>query len=342
MKAVVMTAVGEADVLDVRDVPDPTPAAGEVVLEVHSAALNHLDIWVRRGARQGLDLPWIIGSDAAGVVAECGAGVEGVSAGQEVVLNAGLDCEDPRFPDGQEHRLVSNIVGMVRPGTFAEKVAVPAYVLHPKPEHLSFAQAAAMSLDHLTAWRMLFSRAKLRAGETLLVHGIGGGAALAALQLGRLAGAMVFVTSSSKDKLAKATELGAKAGIDYTHQDVADAVLDLTDGRGVDVICDSVGAATWETNFRAARRGGRIVHCGVTSGSEATADIRVLYWKQLSVLGSTMGSQEEFAALLSAVEANGLEPVIDSTWPMEKIREATGRMERGEQFGKIVLDCAPD
>lgn len=341
MQAVVINKFGDVDTLELRDVAEPSAGPGEVVLEVRTAALNHLDVWIRKGMKEQLPLPWTPGSDAAGVVTEVGHGVTGQEVGREVVLNAGLDRLDPAPTPAGEPRRTEGIIGLSRPGTFAERLAVPAWCVHPKPGHLDWSEAAALPLDHLTAWRMVFSRARLQPGETVLIHGIGGGAALAALQWTVLAGGRAIVTSSSDEKLHRARELGAAEGIDYRRtEDVAAAVLDATAGRGVDVAIDSVGAATWAINFQAVRPGGRIVHCGVTSGAETTVSIQQLYWKQLSVLGSTMGSQEEFADMLRAVEARQLRPVIDSTFPLAKVRQATARMEAGEQFGKIVMMVA--
>ncbi|MCE5324865.1 MAG: zinc-binding dehydrogenase [Planctomycetaceae bacterium] len=338
MKAAVLERFGEVDAIAVREIERPRPGPGEALLEVRAAALNHLDIWVRRGARKDVPLPWVLGSDAAGVVAELGPGARGLEIGQEVVMHAGLDRLVADAPLSHGRRMTEALIGVARRGAFAQYVAVPDYCLHPKPAHLDFAAAAAICVDHLTAWRMVFSRAHLIAGESVLIHGIGGGVALAALQLVTAAGGLAIVTSSSDEKLARAREMSAAVGINYrTAADVADAVLAATDGRGVDVVIDSVGAATWPINFKAARRGGRIVHCGVTGGAEATADVSALYWKQLSVLGATLGSQEEFDELLRMMSIRKMAPVIDSTWPLEQIHQATERMEAGQQFGKIVL-----
>ena len=341
MKAAVIHEHGELDRIRVEDIPEPKAGQGEVVLEVRSAALNHLDIWVRKG-RPGvtLTMPYVLGSDAAGVVVELGPGTHGVKVGDEVILNPGLSCgfcESCRR--GQQSECASfSIVGAGRPGTFAEKVAVPFCNVFPKPAHLSFDEAAALPLSYQTAWRMLMSRAGLKPGETVLIHGIGGGVALAALQLAKLAGAEVIVTSSSDEKLSRAAGLGADHTVNYkTAKDVAAIVKDITGGRGVDVVVDSVGAGTWDTNFNLVRRGGRNVMCGVTTGGQAPTNLRALYWNQLTIMGSTMGSHEDFRLMLRAVAAAGLEPVIDSVHPLENVAEATGRMEAGEQFGKIVL-----
>lgn len=340
MKAAVIETHGGAEVIRVRDVPRPKAERGEVVLAVRAAAMNHLDVWVRTSERFALDFPHVIGSDAAGVVAELGGGVEGVAEGDEVILYPGLYCGRCAFCRASEQSLCESfgIIGAARAGTFAEFVAVPAANLLPKPATLSFEQAAALPIAYLTAWRMLITRAELRPGRTVLIHGIGGGVALAALQIAKLAGATAIVTSSSDDKLRRAAALGADGGINYrAAEDVAARVRQLTGGRGVDAAFDSVGAATWPTNFQALRKGGCVVLCGVTSGASAETDLQALYWNQLSVLGSTMGSLSEFAEMLRGVSAGGLEPVIDTVEPLDRAREAAERMERGEQFGKILL-----
>jgi NADPH:quinone reductase-like Zn-dependent oxidoreductase len=230
-------------------------------------------------------------------------------------------------------------MGLGRQGAFAQRVAVPVSNICAVPEHLTPHEAAALPLAYLTAWRMLMSRGHLRPGETLLIHGIGGGVAIAGLQLGRLAGAEVIVTSSKASKLERARELGADHCINYADtRDVGSAVKDLTRGRGVDLVLDTTGAATWSVNFAAVRRGGRIVHCGVTTGKTAEVDISALYWNHITVMGSTMGSDEEFRAMVKAVSAAKLRPVVDSVYPLSDAKAAMGRMEKGEQFGKIVLE----
>ncbi len=341
MKAVTIQEHGGLDCVRVEKITRPRAAHNEVILEVRAAALNHLDIWVR-GGRPGLsiEMPHILGSDAAGVVAELGPGVEGVRVGDEVLLNPGLSCGFCEFCNRGEQSecLTFGIVGMTRPGTFAERVAVPAANLHPKPSHLNFREAAALPLAYVTAWRMLMTRAKLRPGESILIHGIGGGVALAALQLAKLVSAEVIVTSSSDEKLARAKELGADHTINYnTTRDVAAHVREVTSGRGVDVAFDTVGAATWRIDFSAVRRGGRIVLCGVTSGASAQTNLQKLYWNQLAILASTMGSHEDFRQMLRAIRIARLKPVIDSVEPLDRCKEAMARMEEGDQFGKIVL-----
>lgn len=340
MKAAVIHANGDVNQVTTADVPAPNPGPGEVLIKVHAAALNHLDIWVRKG-RPGVTLafPHVLGSDAAGAVAAVGEGVSQVKIGDEVVLDPGLSCGqcEACLRGEQSECATFTILGLGRAGTFAEYVVVPATNVLRKPKHLSWEEAAALPLAYATAWRMLFSRARLSAGETLLVHGVGGGVALAALQLGRATGANVIVTSSSQAKLDRAMALGAQHALPYGGGDLAQRILAATGGRGVDVVLDAVGAATWPVNFEVARKGGRIVHCGVTTGATVEANISALYWKQLTLLGSTMASREDLRRLLLAVESSGLRPVVDQIFPLHEAREAQARMEAGDQFGKIVL-----
>lgn len=340
MKAAGIQSHGELDQVTLFDLPEPQPIPGEVVVNVKAAALNHLDIWMRKGrAGVSLPMPHVLGSDAAGTVHAVGEGVSGWKPGDEVVVNPGLDCGQCEFCLRGQHSECAafTIVGMGRPGTFAEFVRVPARNLQPRPLHLSWEEAAALPLAYLTAWRMLIAQGGLRAGETVLIHGIGGGVAVAALQLATLAGAQCVVTSSSVDKLARASELGAAHGVLYGGGGVVESVMDHTGGRGVDLVVDTVGAATWNINMEVLRKGGRSVHCGVTTGPHVEVNLSTIYWKQLSVIGSTMGSHDDFRALLSAVNATGLKPVVDSVMSLEEARAAQGRMEVGGQFGKIVL-----
>jgi len=340
MKAIVITENGELDKVKRADIAKPRPGNGEVLIEVKSAALNHLDIWVRKGRRGvTLSMPHVLGSDAAGVVSEIGAGVEGIAVGDEVLVNPGLSCGKCEYcRSGEQSECESfGILGMIRPGIFAEYVVVPAGNVYRKPAHLNFDESAALPLSYVTAWRMLMRRAELKPGQTLLIHGIGGGAALAALQLAKPAGAVVIVTSSSDEKLKRAEQLGADHRINYKISDVASAVKDITGGRGVDVVFETVGAATWPVDFACVRRGGKIVICGVTSGPKADTNLQALYWNQVTIMGSTMGSNEDFRGMLSAISAIKMKPMIDSVFSLDRFYEAMTKMEQGAQFGKIVL-----
>lgn len=346
MKAAVILEHGGLENLRIENIEGPRLDDDEVLIDVQAAALNHLDIWIRKG-RPGLELPMphVLGSDACGIVREAGARVGTVKPGDRVIINPGLSCEACEFcMRGQQSECINfGIVGMSRPGTCAESVSVPASCVYLAPEHLTSEEAAALPLAYVTAWRMLMSRGRLQPGETVLIHGIGGGVALAALQLAKLAGGRAIVTSSSNQKLNQAREFGAEHTINYADSpDVGAAVFDLTDGRGVDLIIDTVGAATWPVNFAAARRGGRVVHCGVTTGAETAVNISALYWNHLTIMGSTMGSQEDFRQMLSAISGAGLRPVIDKAYPLSEARTAQARMEAGEQFGKIVLTVGSD
>ncbi len=344
MRAAVIHDHGGADRITIEEVPDPRPGPGEVTVALRAAALNHLDIWVREGRRGGgLPRPHVLGSDGAGVVIELGSGVFGVDEGDEVVLYPGLSCRRcDACLRGQPSECVEfGVLGAQRWGTYAERVCVPAVSLHRKPLTLGFDEAAALPVAYLTAWRMLCTRARAQAGESVLIHGIGGGVGLAALQIAKLLGAHVIATSSSDTKLAHAVELGADHVLNYARTaDIAAAVRELTDGHGVDVALDAVGAATWPIDLAAVRKAGRIVLCGVTTGAEVAANLQAIYWNQLTILGSTLGSDAEMRQLLRAVEANQFSPVIDSAVPLGEVRAATERMERGEQFGKIVVEVS--
>jgi len=343
MKAAVISEHGSLDVLKVKDVPEPTPGPDDVLLKVLCAGLNHLDIWVRKG-RPGasLQMPHVLGSDAVGVVESVGERVDSVAVGDEVVVYPGLGCGHCEFcVRGWQNLCTSfGIIGLSRPGTFAERVAVPAANVHPKPPHLSREEAGGFALAYLTAWHMLVGRARIRAGDTLLIHGIGGGVALCALQLARLLGAEVIVTSSSADKLSRARELGAHSAVNYREEDVPARVKDVTAGRGVDVAFDTVGAATWPLDFTCVRRGGTIVICGITTGPVAETNLQALYWNQLTVLGSTLGSRAELGQMARAVTVNKLRPVVDEVFPLVRARDAMGKMEAGQQFGKLVLSTS--
>ena len=341
MKAVFLTAHGGNDVLSYGDRPDPEPGAGEVLVKIEAAALNGLDIFVRNGIPGvPVTFPHVPGADGTGVVEALGPGVKGPAPGTRVVLQPGLSCGTCEFCLAGERSLCVSfrILGEHLPGTFAEKVAVPRANVYPAPSRLSPEKAAAFPLVGLTAWRMLVTRAALRPGETVLVHGVGGGVSTFAVQIAKLCGASrVFVTSSSEEKLAHARALGADEAINYKTADVGKAIRELTNKRGVDVVVDSVGAATWRHSLTAAAKKGRIVTCGATSGPNPEEEIRIIFWKQLSILGSTMGTDAEFAAMLKAVEAGRIDPVVDSEFPLADARKAYERMASGAAFGKIVL-----
>ena len=322
MKAVRIHEEGGPDVLRYEDAPDPEPGPGEVLLRLRAASLNHLDVWLRRGL-PSVPKPRILGADGAGVVEALGPGADGVREGQRVVLNPGLD-------DG------ALIVGEHMDGTHAELIAVPAEYVHPIPDGLSFEEAAAFPLVFATAYRMLATRAALREGEWVLVWGIGAGVSTAALAIAKALGARAVVTSTRPEKLGRARELGADAAV-LTDADVVEEVRRLTDGRGADVVVEHVGEATWKSSLQAVRKGGRITVCGATSGPNPAANLHRIFWKQLTILGSTMGTREDFAAVLDLVTSGRARPVVDRVYPLAEAAAAHERLERGEQVGKVVL-----
>jgi NADPH:quinone reductase-like Zn-dependent oxidoreductase len=322
MKAVRIHEDGGPDVLRYEDVDDPDAGPGEVLVRLRAASLNRLDVWLRRGL-PSVPKPRILGADGAGVVEGLGPGADGFRPGQRVVLNPGLD-------DG------ARIVGEHMDGTHAELIAVPAEYVHPIPNDLSFEEAAAFPLVFVTAYRMLVTRAGLREGEWVLVWGIGAGVATASLAIAKALGARVIVTSSSEDKLGRARERGADAAIP-TDADVAGEVKSLTEGRGIDVVVEHVGEVTWKTSLQVARRGGRIAVCGATSGPNPPANLHRIFWKQLSVYGSTMGTREDFRAVYELVASGRVRPVVDRVFPLSEARAAHEYLESGRQFGKVVL-----
>lgn len=340
MKALCLKRHGTLAELELQELPDPHPREGEVRVALRAAALNHLDLFVVQGL-PGLKLsfPHVGGADGAGVIAEVGAGVREWREGDEVVFNPGLWCGACEFCRRGDEPLCPSfgIVGEHVPGTFAESVCVPAHNLSARPAHLSWEEAAAVPLTFLTAWRMLVTRARLAAGETVLVHGIGGGVALAALAIAKRLGATVFVTSSSDEKLARAAALGADAGINYRRSEVAKEIRALTGKRGVDVVVETAGEATWMASLRAAAKGGRIVTCGATTGPNPVEEIRLVFWNQLSILGSTMGSAADWGRMMEAVGEWRVTPVIDSLFPLSEGRSAYERLASGGHFGKIVM-----
>jgi len=330
---------GGTDRIRFGERPLPEPGPGEVRVQLRAAALNHLDLFVLGGIPGvPVELPHVGGADGAGVVDAVGPGVEGVEPGQEVIFDPGLSCGTCEFCAKGEQSLCVRygILGEHRDGTFAEAVVVPAAGLAPRPEHLSWEEAAALPLTFLTAWRMLFTRGGLTAGESVLIHGIGGGVSLACLVLAKMAGARVIVTSRSEAKLQRALELGADEAIPAGGE-VAREVRRRTGKRGVDVVVDSVGEATWMQSLRSAAKGGRILTCGATTGPNPAEEIRLIFWNQLTVIGSTMGSREDWRRMVEAVSRARLRPVVDTVIPLEEGRAAYERMERAEQFGKIVL-----
>ncbi len=324
MHAVQLTAVNQ---LAVTEVPAPVPAAGEVVVALKAAALNHRDVWIKTGQYAGLKWPCLPGSDGAGVV------VAGDSpwAGREVIINPSFNWGETPCAQGPGF----SILGLPRDGTLAEQIAVPVAQLAPKPTHLSWEEAAALPLAGLTAYRALFSRAKLQAGERVLITGIGGGVALFALQFAVAQGARVWVTSSATDKVARAVALGAAGGFDYTQEDWAAQAA--TQAGAFDVIVDSAGGAGFETLIDLAAPGGRIVFFGATRGNPPGFTMRKVFFRQLSLLGTTMGSPTDWAEMGVFVAQHQIKPVVSEVFPLSRAADAFALMERGGQFGKIVV-----
>jgi NADPH:quinone reductase-like Zn-dependent oxidoreductase len=343
MKALAFNEFGGADRLRWQDVPDPTVGPGQVLLRVRACALNHLDIFVREGIPAlNTPLPFWTGCDIAGEVAEVGPGVEGVRTGERVVVNPSLSCGRCEFCIAGEDCLCPRygIIGEHVPGGLAEYVAVPAANLLRLPDHIGWEEGASFMLTNMTAWRMVVTQARVRPGEDVLILGVGGGVSSTAVQIAKLCGARVIVTSSSDEKLARAKALGADVGFNYAREDWAKAVRELTGKRGVDVVIENVGAATWKHSLRALRKGGRLVTCGATTGPMGETDIRVVFWNQISIIGSTMATRKEFHDVMRLCFAGRLKPIVDQVFPVQEGAEAQRRMEKAQQFGKIVLRVA--
>jgi NADPH:quinone reductase-like Zn-dependent oxidoreductase len=311
MKAIRIHEDGGPDVLRYEDAPDPEPAPGEVLVELRAASLNHLDLWVRKGL-PSVPKPRILGADGAGLV-----------DGERVVINPGI-----------EHGDKITVIGEHMDGTHAELIAVPESNVYPIPDGMSFEEAAAFPLVFETAYRMLVTRASLREGEWVLVWGVGGGLASAANVIAKAMGARTIVTSSSDDKLAR---VEADVKVNHGSGDVVEAVKEATGGRGADVVVESVGDATWQRTLQAAAQGGRVTVCGATSGPNPPAALHRIWWKQLSVFGSTMGTKEDFEGAYELVKTGKAKPIVDEVFPLSEARAAHERMEAGDQLGKIVL-----
>lgn len=333
MHAVILRDLGGPEQLRYEAVPDPQPGPGEVVVHLKAAALNHRDVWIRKGLYAGLKLPIILGSDGAGEVTAIGAGVDQSLIGKAVVINPGLDWGDDPRVQGTDFR----ILGLPDDGTYSQLVKVPAASVHAKPNGWSWEEAAALPLAGLTAYRAVVTRAQVQAGDTVLVTGIGGGVSLFALQIARARGAHVFVTSGSDDKLARAKKLGAVGGVNYKTGDWGADVLKLMGSTGPEAIIDSVGGETFGKCIEIAKPGGRIVTYGATTGPVPKVEVRRIFWKQLNILGSTMGSPAEFAAMLALFSAGTAKPVVDQVFSLADARAAHRRMDEAGQFGKIVL-----
>jgi NADPH:quinone reductase-like Zn-dependent oxidoreductase len=317
VKAVRIHDDGGPEVLVLEDAPDPSPGPGEVLIRLHASALNHLDVWIRKGL-PSVPKPRILGADGAGVR---------VDTGERVVINPGIEAGD-----GTIH-----VIGEHGDGTNAELIAVPEANVYPIPDGLSFEEAAAFPLVFETAYRMLVTRAAVREGEWVLLWGIGSGVSTAGLAIAKALGARTIVTSSSDDKLARAKELGADATVNHATGDVKAEVREITGGHGADVVIEHVGEATWRTSLDVAAREGRIAVCGATTGPNPPAALHRVWWKQLTILGSTMGTKADFEGAYDLIASGRARPVVDEVVPLAEIRSAHERLEAGEQLGKIVL-----
>ena len=345
MRGLTISAHGGLDQLEYRtDLPKPEPRRGEIRIRVKAAALNHLDLFVVAGM-PGVKItpPWILGADATGVVDAIGD-LSGTSdnklqVGDSVIINPGLSDHTCEYCRAGEHSLCVKfgILGEHAPGTLAEYIVVPARNARSIPKDKPVEQAAAFTLSTLTAWRMVVTRARVKRSDDVLIWGIGGGVALAALEIVRHIGATAWVTSHSDEKLALARELGAENVINYTTTDVGKEIRARTEKRGVDVVFDTVGETTWPQSLGALGKRGRLVTCGATSGPMVQMDVRRLFWNQWDIMGSTMGNEAEFDAVANEYRAGHLTPLVDSVFDISQGRQAFERLQSGQQFGKIVV-----
>lgn len=340
MKAAIFRQHGGPEVLEYLGVPEPEIRADEVLVEVKACALNHLDIFVR-GGMPGIEipLPHILGNDVAGIVRETGELVTWAKPGDEVMVQPGVSCGHcEACLSGQDNLCREyDIIGYRRNGGYAEFVAVPGANLIPKPAQLSWEEAAALPLVTVTAWHMLVTRANVQQGEDVLVHAAGSGVGSIAIQIAKLRGARVITTASSDDKLAKARELGADVTINYTRDDWPKEVRRLTNKKGVDVVVEHTGAATWPGSISSLKNNGRLVTCGATSGFDARTDLRQVFYRHLTLLGSFMGSKGELLEAMKFVREGKIRAVVDRILPLSEARQAHELLEDRAQFGKIVL-----
>lgn len=335
MKAIRLNELGGPENLTYEDVPDPEPGTGEIVVRLHNAALNRRDVFVTRGMYPGAKaeaLPVTLGSDGSGEVVARGDGADGPSEGTEVVINPALHWGDNPRVSGKEYR----ILGLPEDGTYAQFVKVPADHVLPKPSHLSYEEAAAIPLAGLTAYRALVTRGQLQEGETVVIPGIGGGVATFLVQIAAALGAKVFVTSGSDEKIEKAKELGAEGGVNYNTENWSKELRGMT--GGVDLSVDSVGGEVFDVLLSIAKPGSRIVSFGATAGPVPKLVLPKIFLKQLNVLGTAMGTAEEFGAMLDLYQEHDLHPLINETFPLKEATAAMNHMEEGAGIGKIVLD----
>ena len=340
MKAVVFERTGGPEVLEYREVPDPACGPDDVIVNVRACGINHLDLWVRRGL-PGISpqMPHILGNDIAGTIASLGANVRDWREGDAVLVLPTLSCGACDACANGDDNLCRqyDVLGRAHNGGYAEQVAVPAVNLLPYPVNLDWAPAAAIPLVFLTAWHMLVGRAKLRAGEDVLVIGAGSGVGSAAIQIARLIGARVIATAGSAAKLERARTLGAHETIDHAREDLASRARELTGKKGVDVVFEHVGGAVFERGVAALAKNGRLVTCGATIGAQVTLDVNLLFGRHLTLMGSWMGRRDELSAVLEHVRSGALVPFVDQVLPLAEARRAHERIEAREHFGKVVL-----
>jgi len=340
MKAVIFRRHGGPDVLEYADVPDPVAGEGQVLLRVQACSINHLDLWVRQGIpAYQVTLPHISGCDVAGTIERIGPGVTGYSVGDRVVLAPGISCGTCDWCRvGHDNFCASyRIRGAGTAGGYAESISAHASDILPIPQDLSFEEAAAFPLVFLTAWHMLATRAKVQAGDTVLVHAAGSGVGHAAVQIAKFLHATVYATVGSEVKIAKAKALGAEEVINYQREDFEQRVRTLTGGRGVDVVFEHIGPQTWERSLRVLAKGGRLVTCGATSGPMVNVDLRYVFSRQLSLLGSMMGTRQELQLVAQLVGERKLRPVVDAVLPLREARRAQERLINRDVFGKLLL-----
>jgi len=329
MKAVRVSKPGGLDALELADVPEPKPGPGELTLDVRSASINHLDLWVRKGL-PGLKYPIILGSDAAGIIRE---------TGRPALLSPSTSCGTCEFCASGSKSLCLKyaIFGEHRDGAQAKLICVPAENLIPIPSSLSFDEAAAAPLVYLTAWRMMITRGRLAPSEDILIWSAGAGVGVACLQLARLSGARVIATASTEEKCAKLRDIGAHFVLNHNKEDVVRRIKELTGKRGVDLVVDYIGKDTWGRSIQVVRRGGRIVTCGATSGYDPAEDLRQIFYRQIEIIGCTMGNNKELHDALRPIFEGRIRPVIDSVMPMADVAAAHERIEKRAAFGKIIL-----
>jgi len=333
MQAIVLNEVKKFDSLKLQEVPYPDPGPGEVVVQIKAAALNHRDVWIVQGLYAGIKVPVILGSDGAGVIHQIGEGVPEEWLGKTVLINPSLNWGNDPAVQGKNYQ----ILGMPQNGTQAEFVRVPAANVVENPDYLSWEEAAALPLAGLTGYRALFTRGKLQAGETVLLTGIGGGVASLMLKMAIAAGAVVVVTSGDEQKIARAVESGALGGANYKEPDWPQKIREILGNRPIDLVVDSAGGEGFEPLISLVKPGGRLVFFGATAGNPPELNLRRIFWKQLNLLGTTMGNEQDFARMIRLFETHRIQPLIDQVFPFSRFRKAYQRMMEGRQFGKIVL-----